>query len=512
MTNVSALRTEIKTWERNFRAEHGREPSVQDIKEQPGLAQKYRDYKKLSKSAEPAHSNKPSNPPSTPPRTQSRDSTHPSLLLSKPRSIAAAQPLSGYNPFSPQKNKGKQKESSPDLFSTSNPFRIARDPFPAPIPPISSTSANTSDPFAPTPNNAVSRARKRLRGEPVSPSPNKEKRRRVVPPNEESDDEDDEQSAANTSFVDDSPAKPPNGVRSFKLLFDEASAKPKFPLLRSKAAPPGLFRESSLHAESSESMDIDEVVLTSADKLTVNHTSTAQQDDPFLESAEGVKTSSSDEEMTDDRPLQEPNDAARNLLPPSPPPVTRRPSGPPHLHNGKGRGKPASDGQKKVDVSVSEDEDGSDEDAQMNGNKSRHTVRLFDRTTSRGRVRDGEDFDEDTYHFATRRPQDTEVVQTETSESISLPDTLLSILSLAPTSSQNLQNEHVVEQLLYGARRGNYDPSKGGEIWSVGELEEERDEFALDNGLRASSRATQKVYDDEDDWEGEGVPWEVGEL
>lgn len=165
-----------------------------------------------------------------------------------------------------------------------------------------------------------------------------------------------------------------------------------------------------------------------------------------------------------------------------------------------------------MDVSVSEDEDGSDEDAQMNGNKSRHTVRLFDRTTSRGRVRDGEDFDEDTYHFATRRPQDTEVVQTETSESISLPDTLLSILSLAPTSSHSLQNEHVVEQLLYGARRGNYDPSKGGEIWSVGELEEERDEFALDSGLRASSRATQKVYDDEDDWEGEGVPWEVGEL
>jgi hypothetical protein len=44
MTNVSALRTEIKTWERNFRAEHGREPSVQDIKEQPGLGTTFRVY------------------------------------------------------------------------------------------------------------------------------------------------------------------------------------------------------------------------------------------------------------------------------------------------------------------------------------------------------------------------------------------------------------------------------------------------------------------------------------
>jgi hypothetical protein len=67
-----------------------------------------------------------------------------------------------------------------------------------------------------------------------------------------------------------------------------------------------------------------------------------------------------------------------------------------------------------------------------------------------------------------------------------------------------------VDQLIYGARRGNYDPSKGGEIWGVGEFEdEERDEFALDAG---HSRTTRGVYDDEDDWEGEGVPWEVGEL
>ncbi|KAJ6503281.1 hypothetical protein C8R47DRAFT_1210549 [Mycena vitilis] len=495
--DVSTLRTEIKTWERNFRAEHGREPSRQDIKEKPGLAEKYKEYKKLTKAAEALRPAKPPNPPSTPPKTQSRDAAHPSLLLSKPRSIAAAQPLSGFNPFSPQKGKGKQKESSPDSHSRSNPFRLARDPSPAPPIIFPSFAAKTSDPFASTPNNAVSRARKRLRGEPVSPSPNKEKRRRII--REDSDDEDDEQSGANTSFVDDSPAKPPNGVRSFKLLFDEASAKPKFPLLRSKTAPSGLFGTSSLLGEGSEHMDIDEMPSRPVEKMA-STASTVAQDDPFLE---GGTASYSDNEMTDDRPLEEVKSAARSLLPPSPPPTTRRPSGQPHLNNGKARSK--GDGQKATNVSMSEDEDETDEDAQNN----RHKVRLFDRTAARGRVRDEDGADEDTYRFRTRRPLEAEdVAPSEPSESISLPDTLLSILSLAPTSSNGRQDERVVEQLLYGARRGNYDPSKGGEVWGVGELEdEERDEFALDGGRR-----DQGAYDDEDDWEGEGVPWEVGEL
>ncbi|KAF8215947.1 hypothetical protein K438DRAFT_1954628 [Mycena galopus ATCC 62051] len=490
MTDVSTLKTEIKTWERSFRAKHGREPSVQDIKSQPDLAEKYRQYKKLTKGAEPAKPKKTSTPPLTPPKAQSRPSAHPSLLLSKPRSIAAAQPLSGYNPFSPQKNKGKQKELSPDPYSRPIPFRITS---PVPFPPTSSTSAEADDPFAPTPDNPISRARKRLRGEPVSPSPNKEKRRRMVSPHEESDDE---PNAGDTSFVDDSPVKLPNGVRSFKLLFDESSAKPKFPSLsRTKTLPAGLFGES---VSRSQSMDIDEVASRSVKTLAPNKASVGQQDDPFADSAEGTEL---DVEMADN---QKPDATARILLAPSPPPETRRPSG--HPHNAKGKGKPAN----KADP-LSDEEDGSDEDFPMNGNESRHRVRLFDRTASRGRVRDEDDVEENTLQFMTRRPPDIDAdVQPETSESISLPDTLLSILSLAPTSSHSPQDEHVVQQLLYGARRGNYDASKGGEIWSVGEFEkEERDEFALDNG---SSRATRGVYDEEDDWEGEGVPWEVGEL
>ncbi|KAJ6504369.1 hypothetical protein DFH09DRAFT_291012 [Mycena vulgaris] len=505
--DVSSLRTEIKGWERSFKATHGRDPSVQDIKEQPNLAQKYRLYKKLTKGSEPAPSNKPSNPPSTPPKSQSRDSTHPSLLLSQPRAISTAQPLSGYNPFSPQKNKGKQKELSFDAHSKTNPFRLTRDPSPDPVPRISfpSSSAATGDPFAPTPNNAVSRARKRLRGEPVSPSPNKEKRRRMVSPHGDSEDEDEDLSAANTSFIDDSPVKPPNGVRSFKLLFDETAAKPKFPLLRSKT----LFGERALGAEGSESMDVDDVPPRSTEEPSTTNSSIGQAPigDPFSESVEGGTASLSDEYISDDRPSQKATVAARNLLAPSPPPANQRSSGKPHPHNGKGRGKPIGEGQKKMAPGSPDDgDDGSDEDNEMNEN-GQHKIRLLDRT--RGRAREDNAIDEDTYHLMARRPSEA-MPQPQTSESISLPDALLSILSLAPTSTHGHRDDHVVEELLYGTRRRNYDPSKGGEIWGVGELEEEeRDEFALNDGPRGSAR---EAYDDEDDWEGEGVPWEVGEL
>ncbi|KAJ7170127.1 hypothetical protein C8R46DRAFT_1266447 [Mycena filopes] len=211
--DLATLKQQIKAWERNFKSTHGREPDVKDMKQEPGLAQKYKDYKRLSKAADAAQSS--SKVPSTPPRgqSQSRNSAHPSLLLSKPRAITATQPLSGYNPFSPQKNKGKQKELSPDFHSTSIPFGIPRNHSPVPVRTSTAFPSTNRDPFAATPNNPVSRARKRLRGEPVSPSPNKEKRRRI---HDESDEDDDDGQAANTSFVDDSPVKLPNGARSFK--------------------------------------------------------------------------------------------------------------------------------------------------------------------------------------------------------------------------------------------------------------------------------------------------------
>ena len=35
--DVAALRAEIKAWERDFRSKHGRDPSIQEIKDQPAI-------------------------------------------------------------------------------------------------------------------------------------------------------------------------------------------------------------------------------------------------------------------------------------------------------------------------------------------------------------------------------------------------------------------------------------------------------------------------------------------
>lgn len=87
---------------------------------------------------------------------------------------------------------------------------------------------------------AVSRARKRLRGEPVSPSPVKEKRPRVVGKiaaqaaltfNEaDSSDEDGPVERGGDTFIVDTPARPPIGKKQFKVLFDEAMPPASQPL------------------------------------------------------------------------------------------------------------------------------------------------------------------------------------------------------------------------------------------------------------------------------------------
>ena len=71
-----------------------------------------------------------------------------------------------------------------------------------------------------------------------------------------------------------------------------------------------------------------------------------------------------------------------------------------------------------------------------------------------------------------------------------------------------MRHARVVRAVRDGTRViGMFDPSRGGHIWGVGETEREADadlgteDFQLGGG-----------DGDYDDWEGEGVPWEVAEL
>jgi hypothetical protein len=77
---------------------------------------------------------------------------------------------------------------------------------------------------------------------------------------------------------------------------------------------------------------------------------------------------------------------------------------------------------------------------------------------------------------------------------VNLPDDLLCLLAISPSKAHATRDIGMVRGVLYGERTSNYDAQKGGDIWDVGEIGEDGDSQA------------------EDDWEGEPVPWEAGEL
>jgi hypothetical protein len=77
---------------------------------------------------------------------------------------------------------------------------------------------------------------------------------------------------------------------------------------------------------------------------------------------------------------------------------------------------------------------------------------------------------------------------------VNLPDHLRCLLAISPSKAHTTRDVSMVRGILYGERTSNYDAQKGGDIWGVGEIGEASDSQA------------------EDDWEGEPVPWETGEL
>ena len=77
-----------------------------------------------------------------------------------------------------------------------------------------------------------------------------------------------------------------------------------------------------------------------------------------------------------------------------------------------------------------------------------------------------------------------------------LREDLKRILALSPEKRTEEEERKIANAVLYGRREGHYD-AKGFEVWDVGEMSEGAE------GTRG---------DGEDDWEGEPVPWEAGEL
>ncbi|RDB29104.1 hypothetical protein Hypma_015732 [Hypsizygus marmoreus] len=572
--DVSTVKAEIKAWERSFKSTHGRDPSVQDIKQQPNIADKYRLYKKLSKpptnSLPSTSTQRSSDPPSTPPRSRSRSRQPiPTLLLAQPRALETTAPLSSYNPFSPQKNKGKQKAApsttvQPRSNPFTSPFKSKSKPKPQPQDspdafPILKLPQPSKTPIqSPPAVSAISRARKRLRGEPVSPSPNKGKRRRIttqtqttlpftkLAPDSSSSEENDDDDR-NSSFITDSPMKAPAGGKSFKLLFDESAAaanagpaKGKSALGRTKSISTtrGLFGDKSvasvdddvgwdmgmntkgsktdkrnikpLMPNSTTSRRGNGSALSSKAKKSASPVNRESENEP--ETRKSAKRSLSDTDWeTSDIP-REPSHAGPSLLPPSPPPANASTSRSKQFTNTKGtKGKAKAVGRKKAKTADNHKTDDDDESSETD--TSTTNVKIVDRTQTRfQRTADDDlDFDSDPILGYSRRgaphghepsvPPDAEL---EGKFEVDLPDKLRRVLALesAESTTRVLREKRMVEGLVFGRRSTHYDPAKGGEIWDVGE-----DDLRVDG-----EEEVRRDTEGEDDWEGEPVPWEVGEL
>ncbi|TRM65935.1 DNA replication and checkpoint protein-domain-containing protein [Schizophyllum amplum] len=502
MAHDLALKAEIKAWERAFREDNGRDPTIDDIRSQPAVAEKYKLYKKLGKAAASTKSkpSKSQGPPSTPPRGKSTDAST-SLLPSTSRVAENTAPLPAFNPFSPQKKKPVRPQASrttngsrTNLFASPVKGKAAkvtrRLPSPDPFPEIVPSRTTLLDPFLseklpPEPSTAVSRARKRLRGEPVSPSPDK-RRRLVSTPllamaqSRGSDDEDDPM-GGDASFVDDSPVKAPAG---FTQLFEEQhGGRSDFKRTSSFALFGAPAKNGAI--DSDEDMDtapddFGNPMLLAKDNLFAD--SGPGDDKPHVPSKPSRirKRSLSLAEMDDDASAQPAPPATHELtlIPPSPPPAdsSRKSS----YKNAKGKGPAKSTSRKKAKVD-------DDDDASSSDSEDQHMVKVFNRHPTHAAHEDDDDFDGfDPALLHTNRTAPR--LYDEDHDGQAAQDTL--------EERTTREERRLAEGLVYGRRVGHYDAQKGGEIWGVGE-----DEGSGDGGDT-----------EEDDWEGEGVPWAAGEL
>lgn len=211
---------------------------------------------------------------------------------------------------------------------------------------------------------------------------------------------------------------------------------------------------------------------------------------------------------------QEAPKAGPSLLPPSPPPANsaRRSN---QFSNARGKAKAKSSGRKKAKTT---DDDLPDEDEDEE-ETSHTTVKIFDRaqsvrlqrSTSVGHEDTSLDFDPDPVLGYSQRaaphgrePSPPPGEQLEGRFDVDLPDRLRRVLALESVEARarDSREERVVKGLVLGRRETHYDPTKGGEIWDAGE-----DDVRLDG-----EEQVKRDSEGEDDWEGEPVPWEVGEL
>jgi hypothetical protein len=412
----------------------------------------------------------------------------------------------------------------------------------------------------------VARARKRLRGEAVSPSPQKDKRRRVISqaiapfPRFELGEED--------GAIDDSPVKPSRygADQSFASLFnEEALPSPDFTGRGASRIRRSLSTSSDARSVDARSVADDPPTSDHEDSLDsgLPHVSSARlsrQPSKALKAkkAVGPRAYASDDlhkpkgdgttlgptEITSGKsdrvPAAPASQSGALLLPPSP---SATKGSRPKYGGGDRRADKSSavNSKQKLPKKANfpsstashEDEDGASSDLEddphvrvYDWNASRRALLAVDDPTS--------DFDPE-FDFALARPQRLVVnppFEDDADEGalqVDVPDHLKSVLALpadrpAPTSANGTDPDDIgvqpraaddrskrrqqalVQAVISGNRFGHYDSARGGEIWDAGEYSE-GDAVGADDPTGAAGALM-----DDDDWEGEGMPWEAGEL
>jgi hypothetical protein len=312
---------------------------------------------------------------------------------------------------------------------------------------------------------------------------------------------------------------PAAGTKSFKLLFDDSGTRPRqtkdISVVPTKSISQNLFRGKSTSTQSDDELEDEnsrmKTITTNAKRSTKHIPNQASNNAPNAVQSEMRKSAKRSQPDTDtgyeagdisnELPAKGPS-----LLPPSPPGLdsmayptkqaNKRPGA-----NTTSRKKPKM--ANELDEMEDDEDDGSD-DLNANVKIVKRTQPRFERGPN---VTDDLDFDSDPI-FGRAIPRGkvlSQAIEPEIKRSefeVDLPDKLRQVLALESSNTRTFQTESVVKSLLYGRRASNYDPVKGGEIWDVGE----------DDGQRDGSEEMQRDAEGEDDWEGEPIPWEVGEL
>lgn len=346
----------------------------------------------------------------------------------------------------------------------------------------------TSNADPPRSGRAFSKARKRLRGDSVSPSPKKQ-RFSTLKLDEELDGGEGDQ-----SFVDESPVKPATNGKNFVTLFEEERiSAPNFSGKARSSSTVASARSGTKkrvilpsQAESSQGK-LSKAVKPS--KRSFNGSSEIPSGEPdfhepiTMTASAGLKRRGPDGHDSASSPPGSAYATPMSLLPPSP---TQE-----QLKYQKMTVKDLMKKRKKMNTL-----DGLDFEDQED--ESIDVVELELMPKHKATSRHSSDDDEDRFFMkAFARRADDQVFDDSQREpehelDVHLPEELRDVLHISSSQTAEMKERAIAESLLKG------ESTHSGQIavWGVGEV----------------TRPELMGSDDEEDWEGEGLAWEVGEL